>query len=77
MTPTDQLLLVAGGAIGVLLLVVAHLRYRLDVLLAVAGCMANDHDWQLMTGGRAGFVRWYHCGRPGCTATRFVKGSDR
>lgn len=74
---TEQLLLVAGLAIGALLVIVVVQRMRLMALLAVAGCMANDHDWQLMTGGRAGFVRWYHCGRPGCTATRFVKGSDR
>lgn len=63
--------------IVVLVAVAAHQRGQLVELRAVAGCAAGEHPWQLMTGGRDGFVRWYRCGRPGCHATRFVKGSER
>lgn len=60
--------------IAVLVAVVAYQRGRLLELTAVAACMANDHEWRMLSSGRAGFVRWYHCARPGCQATRFVKG---
>lgn len=39
-------------------------------------CAAESHRWQLMTSGRAGFVRWYRC-RRGCGARRMVKGAFR